>query len=256
MILGLSRPLPPSGSSHLALRKCVKSVPIVKNGWHWLLASQWIHRTSTTLADQPPVAPNLLTHSLIRAMLLLMFAFVIPACTPHGNGNLTLKSQSQPGTMLGGAFTSSYYSLDDKNRLTVLLLDGSIEDPAQVVTIRMFWGPRAGRTPIDSTATNATIHYTIFCPAPGQEQEVGVYSGAGFFYPLGKVGGESLTADLWQGTLRLADRSEGFTDLLGQAVLDGHLTATRDEVTVARALRRFETLVTSRLGYPRWLDMQ
>ena len=190
----------------------------------------------------------------VRAALLLMLAFAITACAPHGSGNLTLKSQSQPGMVLGGAFTSSYYSLDDKNRLTVLLLDGSIEDPAQVVTIRMFWSPRAGRTPIDATATNATIHYTIF--SPDADQQVGVYSGAGFVYPLGKVDGETLTADLWQGTVRLADRSENFTDLLGQAILDGHLTATRDEVAVSRALRRFETLITDRLGYPRWLDMQ
>ena len=189
-----------------------------------------------------------------RAALLLMLAFAIPACTTHSSGNLTLKSQSQPDTVLGGAFTSSYYSLDDKNRLTVLLLDGSIEDPAQVVTLRMFWSPRAGRTPIDSTATNATIHYTIFSKGVGQE--VGVYSGAGFVYPLGKVNGDTLTADLWQGTMRLADRSENFTDLLGQAVLDGHLTATRNEVAVSRALRRVESLITDRLGYPRWLDMQ
>ena len=93
----------------------------------------------------------------VRAALLLMLAFAITACAPHGSGNLTLKSQSQPGTVLGGAFTSSYYSLDDKNRLTVLLLDGSIEDPAQIVTIRMFWSPRAGRTPIDATATRPSV---------------------------------------------------------------------------------------------------
>ena len=190
----------------------------------------------------------------MRVALPFILAFAIPACTPSSSGNLTLRSQSRPGTVLDGGFTSSYYSLDDKNRLTVLLLDGSIENPTQVATIRMFWSPRAGRTPIDSTATNATIHYTIFSGNAGQE--VGVYSGAGFVYPIGKTGRDTFTADLWHGTMRLADRSDGFADLLGQAVLNGHLIATRDEVAVGQALRRFETLITDRLGYPRWLDMQ
>ncbi len=172
-------------------------------------------------------------------------------CVKHDRAKLALKSQSQQGLALEGGFTSSFYAMDDPNHLTVVLLDGSIQEPDQAVTIRVFWQPRAGRTPIDPTATNATIHYTIF--TGDHRHEVGIYSGAGFVYPVGQIGDPVFNADVWQATLRLTDRSPGFKDLLGGAILDGHLTARRDDAAVGLALRRLRVLVTERMGYPRWV---
>lgn len=186
---------------------------------------------------------------VIACALIAMILAV--GCGTHHGASLALRSQSRPSTALIGGFTSSYYSMDDKNHLTILLVDGSIEEPVQAVTIRMFWKPRAGRTPIDPTATNATIHYTIF--TGDNRSEVGIYSGAGFVYPVGKVGNPAFSADVWQATLRLTDRSTGFEDLLGGAVLDGHLTARRDDAAVSLALRRLRVLVTQCVGYPRWV---
>jgi len=185
-------------------------------------------------------------------LLTLVCLWGVPGCLQQHENGLVMKSQSWPGRSLAGRFESSYYSLDGRNNLTLVLIDGPPDDPAQAVTIRMFWKPRAGRTPIDLTATNATIHYTIF--SSSHHGEAGVYSGAGFVYPVDRVGGEVLRADVWQATLRLTDRSAGFEDLLGEVMLEGHLTATRDEAAVHRVLRRIQILITEKMGYPKHVD--
>lgn len=190
--------------------------------------------------------------SLVGGVVLAMGFWGSSGCAGYANGHLTLKSQIHPETVLAGGFTSSIYSLDDANNLTLLLLDGTIEDPAQAVVIRMFWKPRAGRTPIDPTATNATVLYTIF--AGDNRREVGIYSGAGFVYPLDQAGQETFSIDVWHATLRLTDRSHAFRDLLRGAILEGHLTATRDDVAVERALKCLRILVTERMGYPMWVN--
>lgn len=161
-----------------------------------------------------------------------------------------IKSRSEPGMALVAGFETSVYRMDDPNNLTVVLLDGPPDQPVQAVTIRLFWRPRAGRTPIDPTATNATIHYTIFT-GKGYE-EVGVYSGAGFVYPLSNPDEGVFVGDVWESTLRLSDRSEGFEDLLGGALLEGRLVAVRDAPAVSRALQRLSVLVTRGVGYPQW----
>ena len=189
---------------------------------------------------------------VVRVVCLFVVAMLMGGCTTDLGGRLSLKSQSYQGTSLIAGFGASYYSVDDKNNVTVLLIDGPVDRPTQAVAIHMFWHPRAGRTPIDPTATNATIHYTIF--SGDDYQEVGIYSGAGFVYPLDKIGEDRLNADVWQATLRLVDRSEAFQDLLGQAVLDGYLTATRDDAAVANTLHRLQLLISRGMGYPRWVD--
>jgi hypothetical protein len=49
----------------------------------------------------------------------------------------------------------------------------------------------------------------------------------------------------------MADRSAGFNDLLGQAMLRGDFTATNDSVAVEQAMRRINFKIQQRLGYPR-----
>jgi len=183
--------------------------------------------------------------------LVLVLALWTTGCHKHTGQGLVLKSQLYPDAVLVGGFTSRFYSIDDQNNLTLLLVDGAVDDPVQVATIRMFWAPRAGRTPIGPAATNATIHYTIFAGA--NSQEVGIYSGAGFVYPVDKPGYETFAASVWQATLRLTDRTEGFEDLLGGAILEGHLTATRDDAVVSRLLNHLRVLINQRMGYPRWV---
>lgn len=197
---------------------------------------------------------------MIRPCLLLlsaMSAVVVlgGGCAGMGGegGRLAVQSQSSPGTVLSSAFTTGVYGFDDKNNLTVLLFDGPPQNPTQAVAIRMFWRPRAATTPIDRTATNATIQYMVFASTGGANagNEVGIYSGAGYVYPKSELGQPLLTASVWDAALRLSDRSEGFNDLLGKAELKGGFTAVRDDVAKEQLLQRLNVLVRERLGYPR-----
>ncbi len=192
------------------------------------------------------------SYSILFSNSILLSAFLgwtLVACTSPDVGNLALRSQANPNIELIGGFDSSYYSLDDHNNVTLVLLDGPADKPVQAVVIRMFWKPRPGRTPIDATATNATIRYTIFTGP--DDQDAGIYSGAGFVYPIDEPGFETFTADVWQATLQLTDRSAGFKDLLGQALLEGRLTATRDDAVVSRVLHMLHLMLTQRIGYPK-----
>lgn len=166
----------------------------------------------------------------------------------RAGGALAIRSQAEVDTVLKGGFKTGLYSYDDKNNLTVVLLDGPIENPSQAVTIRLFWAPRAGRTPIDASATNATVHYIVFT---GESKQAGVYSGAGFLYPDTEVGGSRIQAGVWDANLVLSDRSELFNDLLGQAKLEGHFNARRDDAETQNLVRQLNILVRDRLGYPR-----
>ena len=164
-------------------------------------------------------------------------------------GRLAARSLTKADTTLQGGFETGLYTFDGKNRMTVLLYEGAIADPTQAVTIRMFWRPRAGRTPIAPTATNATVHYVVF--SGSERRSVGIYSGAGFLYPQSKPGSASLSASLWQATLRFAEHDAAFQDLLGPALLEGEFKARHDSAALAEALRQLNMHIRQRLGYPR-----
>jgi len=157
-----------------------------------------------------------------------------------------VQSPQQPKTTLGGGFGRGLYRLEGRSNLTVLLIDGTIDEPRQAVVIRMLWMPRAGRTPIDANATNATVHYLIF-----DGDDVGVYGGAGYLYPGRKPGRAKLKAGLWQANVSISDASEGFEDKLGTAMIEGRFTAERDDVQTRTAVQKLHKLIHERLGYGR-----
>ncbi len=187
---------------------------------------------------------------LLSCMCVVMGAVGCAGLGGEG-GRLAVRSQSSPGTVLSSAFGTGVYGYDDQNNLTVLLFDGPPDNPAQAVAIRMFWQPRAAATPIERTATNATIQYMVFATSGSEAREVGVYSGAGYVFPRTAPGQSPLAASVWDAALRLSDRSEGFTDLLGKAELKGGFTAVRDDIAKEQMLQRLHVLVRERLGYPR-----
>ena len=172
-----------------------------------------------------------------------------PLTASRDAGKLAARSLTEPDTALKGGFETGLYAFDGKNRLTVLLYDGPIDNPTQAVTIRMFWRPHAGRTSLSGAATNATVNYVIF--AGDDSSSVGIYSGAGFLHPKSRLGKAKLAATLRNATLNLAESDSAFVDLLGQAVLEGKFTARLDSAGLEQALRQLRTNVRQRLGYPR-----
>ena len=124
---------------------------------------------------------------------------------------LAVVSQDDTSLRLQGDFNSAYYVFDSTESITVVLIEGPEDNPTQAAAIRMMWQPKAGLTPVNPDATNATIQYIVFANRRTEEgfyREVGVYSGAGFLHLDSTPGDARLNASLWQADLLLADRSE------------------------------------------------
>ena len=170
---------------------------------------------------------------------------------------LAVVSQDDTALRLRGDFNAAYYVYDSTEALTIVLIEGPEDQPTQAVAIRMMWHPKAGLTPINPDATNATIQYVVFADRRTDEgyfREVGVYSGAGFLFLNSEPGESQLNASLWQADLLLADRSDRFVDLLGQSTLRGSFTAERNNDKVADLLKKINLRVSERLGYPRMVN--
>lgn len=187
---------------------------------------------------------------------------------PGSPRGLTVRGQLQTETgggspvALRGDFDTAYYRHADDNTVTFVLLDGPEAEPEQAAVIRLFWRPRAGRTPLEETATNCTITYLVFAedpdPAadPRDPGQIGVYSGAGFLHPDGKPGPATLSADMWEAALTLETRSDRFVDLLGDASLTGSFRAERDPGKVNALLAELNRRVYERLGFPRLVRVE
>jgi hypothetical protein len=169
-------------------------------------------------------------------------------------GELTIASRDRgkDGTFeIAGLFDRAIYSIEDRNRLTVVLIDGPAEEPRRVALVTMLWRARAGLTPIDRTATNASVRFLDLPDDGAEPRALGLYAGGGFLRLHDDPTTGQLDGTLRQFDLRLTDRSENYVDRLGRAVLAGRFTARRDDAAVAVILRGLNQNVTDRLGYPR-----
>lgn len=183
------------------------------------------------------------------ALLALACGFALTGCA---GGELTVTGQALERTYLRSSFNQGIYRFEDDNHATLLLIDGTIDNPTQAATIRFHWSPQPGSTPIDQTATNATIQYIIFT---GDENRLaGIYTGAGYAYPDDYLGEDSISVGVWEANLRLTDSTRGFQDLLGQALLRGSIRVHRDDTGVSAGIRKLNVLLRDRLGYPRVID--
>lgn len=164
---------------------------------------------------------------------------------------LEISSQFSPETTVANSFDTCLYRFDTDNHFTVLLINGSIEAPIQAITLRLRWRPIAAKTPITPNATNMMMRYMVF---DDEQNQVGVYTGAGYLYLDSDPGADRLALRIWQATLRLADHSSTFSDKLIEAQFHGQIIARRDDEQVTSTLLQLNVLVTKRLGYPRFVS--
>ena len=116
-----------------------------------------------------------------------------------------------------------------------------------VVRVDLLWLPKPGATPMDASATNASIRYVIVA-----DGELGVYAGAGFAMPKGDAGeGRALTVRLRDGSLELLESTDGFVDLLTPASLTGTFTATHNDPRTRQLSAAIRRLVTKAIGRKR-----
>lgn len=179
---------------------------------------------------------------------LLTATLLLPGC--GGAGSLSVNSSLSPQVSLSGKFTTVVYNLEDINNLHVLMLQGPENDPVQAVHVQMHWLPKAGSTPIDPLATNATVSYVIF-----DGPNAGVYRGAGFMFIRNNVGDSTLNAELVNTALRLHDKTESFKDDLGQATATGGFSAKLDDYATQRILRNVQIKLHKKLGYPTFVSI-
>ena len=215
------------------------------SGWDWFSRVGEVSRTSWG--------------GWLSCLLLAVAIGAGSGCTSWRQGDfsqLSIRSQESNGLEVKGEFDTAVYSFDDRSTMTAVLIDGDPSSPRQAVVVRMFWKPIAGRTPISSRATNATIHYLVFAPSPRDDVPgpVAVYSGAGYVFPRDDFGESELEASLWDATVVLADRSEDFRDVLGPASIRGKFTAEHDETRTLELITRLNQTVSDRLGYPRLVE--
>lgn len=168
-----------------------------------------------------------------------------------GSGTMEIVSQGDEPARMAATFDTALYRFRDTNTVTMLLSDvprddliaGRIPVGSQVITLDMFWSPKAGATPFDPTATNCTIRHVIFT-----DGGVGVYGGAGFLSPKGRPGRGSFGGKVINSTARLNVATDDFVDRLDLARWTGSFTTTRDDEAISAIAVRLNTDISRRLG--------
>ncbi|MEE8155214.1 MAG: hypothetical protein V3T53_09715 [Phycisphaerales bacterium] len=178
-------------------------------------------------------------------------------CTgPVGHGSLRAQSLGDDPVALEGEYITAFYADGSSVETSFVLSDVGLDQllggqisRGQVVRIDLLWVPKPGATPMDSSATNASIRYVIVT-----DGELGVYVGAGFAMPQGDASGASLTVRLRDGSLVLLESTDGFVDLLSPATLTGSFTATHNDQRARQLSAALRRLVNNALGSNRRTD--
>ncbi|MCP3904737.1 MAG: hypothetical protein GY715_14010 [Planctomycetes bacterium] len=186
---------------------------------------------------------------LIVASLLL--AANTPGCARGvRRGALRTQSLGDDPVYLSSDLPTVVYTHDPDRGTSFLLSDVPVEDllggtveSGQVIHIELLWEPRAGKTPIASSATNVSIRHVVITSG-----EVGLYGGAGFAMPHGTPGDRRLRMSLYDATVRLLESTEGFLDPLSPARVSGSFNAVHDPLLARKIQRAASQLVTNAMG--------
>lgn len=191
-----------------------------------------------------------------RAVPWVVAMLGLLGCAGRPAGDLELRSLADAPLVLSGDYRTALYGHDPDGGSTFLVSDlpaaalrSGDYATGQVMHIELLWVPKAGATPMDDTATNASVRHVIFI-----DGEVGVYGGAGFVLPAGQPGQPTLRLDVRQATLTLLESTDGFRDVLGAARLTGALVARHDRRQTRRAYFTLCQRVTDALGRSRFVD--
>lgn len=169
------------------------------------------------------------------SIILGMATLALGGCS--GGSPLTIESER---AVIRPSVRTAVYRFTDQNTADVFLsdfapevivdrLEGAPGAPGTVLHVHVFLAPKAGKTPIDFTASNSAITYVVFAG-----ESMGVYGGGGFVLPSSRLGDAELAARMRRATLRLVEHGAGFADLLGNAEVSGDIAARRDDELAGR----------------------
>jgi len=183
---------------------------------------------------------------LLAAMLGIAGCTQFTGPLTWGSKDVAIRSAAAGNdTTIDMAQDMSVYAAHDAQTIHVMLIKGPAESPDRAMHITMRWRPKAGQTPLDPSATNATVQLYLF-----EGDGVGVYGGGGHLWPRSTAGARRWSATLRNASLRPMHLSDQFNDMLGICVAEGALTAQRDEHATLELVTRIERMVEDRLGYP------
>jgi len=201
---------------------------------------------------RPPRQPASLSLKGTALLVLLLVAapsFIL-SCSQF-RGDLAINSLGEARFSLKPDFRTVQYKKRNANGVTIILSDLDAEDirngrfsSGSVLIIDMFLRPKAGATPIEGTATNATFRHVIFV----NDDLVGIYGGGGFVYPTSKPSADSFSGEIFNSTLQIIQKSDDFVDRLGSLEITGSVMATRKEEEVTEMAYQINTEVSRRLG--------
>jgi hypothetical protein len=113
----------------------------------------------------------------------------------------------------------------------------------------LLWVPKAGDTPMDPSATNASIRHIII-----SNGQVGIYGGAGFALPSeNPANRDTVTFTLRDASLALQEATPGFVDLLTPSQMTGTFSVTRDDKRARQLYFAASQLVTNAFGRTRFV---
>jgi hypothetical protein len=199
---------------------------------------------------RPPVC------AFLSGMVVLALVLLGGCASSPAHAQLSTRSLGAAPVVLDSSYTTAVYGEPAGGVASILLTDvplesllgGTVRD-GQIVHIELLWLPLAGRTPMDSTATNASIHFVVISGG-----EVGVYGGAGFVMPHDAPGHAVLDLDLYDATLGLLEGTEGFVDPLTPAQMTGSVAAVHDPAATRRLYVAASQFVTNVCGSVRFVE--
>ena len=190
----------------------------------------------------PLTAP---TARLIVPLGLLAAALLATGCGRVFTASGMRFQSIDQGTMLNPPVVSAGYRAEDASTAEFYLSDIPLRELTQaesfedlsgtIVHIHLFIRPKPGKTPIEPTASSATVQAIVL-----SRGEVGLYGGGGFMLPSGTPGDDTLGGSIRSGSVRLLAATSGFADRLGAASLSIGLSAPRDEAATGAMAHLFE----------------
>lgn len=203
----------------------------------------------------PPMNPN--TISARRKPLTFATLCLAPLlCTACSSIGLTGSSGSSTTRDASGlTFSTKYptraYHSEDKNTANIYLTDLSDDELSAFFTesrdwsgvsgtiaqVSLFLKPKPGSTPIEPTAASAAVRWIVIT-----QGEVGVYDGAGFMIPGGKVTKGSISGSIRNAPLNLTRRTAGFSDPMITPEIDISFGAEYDEQSAGELASRVQAL--------------
>tara|TARA_R110000868_G_scaffold226872_1_gene479642 strand:+ start:149240 stop:149860 length:621 start_codon:yes stop_codon:yes gene_type:complete len=196
---------------------------------------------------------NLVHSKLLAVLAVLSSPMVLCGCSTIGFGGSAGSSTTRDtaGLEFSAQYPTRAYHYDDKNTADVYLTDLSDDELSAFFTqsgdwsqitgtiaqVHLFLNPKPGRTPIEPTAASTAIRWIVIT-----QGEIGVYDGAGFMLPGGKVTKGSISGSIRNAPLRLTRKTPGFSDPLITPEIDIKFGTKHDKQSADELAARVEAL--------------